>query len=914
MKRKSIILLVGAVLIAAGLLGQTPAQAYEKWVEFTIVRITEPATGSTVPQGKTISLKCVAAIDIDVVACVASPTQVNDPLTFTWTATAGTFSDSSGPEATWTAPAANGNVTFTVTASDETTTPTYADDANRSHSITVTVVNPGIRYVKANATGSNDGTSWANAYTDLNNAITQASAGSEFWVAAGTYKPDGTYRSNSITINKDLKIYGGFAATETALYQRDWVANETILSGDIGTVGSDADNSYWVSRISNSSAVLDGFTVTKGRGANTDGAGTYISGYSPTIRNCTYKDNITDGGDADGGGIHCWNASPTVIGCLFIDNEAGDDGGAVCNKSGSSGKYINCAFYSNAAQGDNAGRSDGGAIFNTASETYPVASNPTFVNCAIAGNSTARDGGGAATEESSSPACSVTYVNCTFYGNTAGDDGGALACKDGCSNTVKNCILWANDATSNGDQIWNSSSTVTVSYSDVQGSYTGTGNINSDPSFAKTADLDGADNRWLTFDDGLRIRFDSPCVDAADGDAKDSYTDADANVRDALGLKHIDIRTVTNTGTGTPAYYDMGAYEAAVEHVIFISVDGLAGLHLDDDTLMGSASSSVMPNMKRFRDEGMWTYNARTDYAYTETTPNHVTMLTGRPVTQPAGWANTTYHGWYYNGSFTDQSYTLHAYYEAGKGNPNVSYEASVYDVVHDRGGTTAEYAGKDKFIIHEWSYDLDSGRLDQVTPPDDTRDKIGTFEWTTDAGDSTAADWNSSVLLGKFIDGSNKPEYDFNFVFLHLKGPDKVGHQAASPWNSATWDNAVKDVDSRLGTVLSMVESSGNKAWYDNTVIVITADHGGTGTGHGDATNQYNFTIPFGVWGHLIPHGDAYTYSDGTRVSPTAGTRPDYNAANKPIRHADGVDLALNLMGMPSIDGASITGMGIGQ
>jgi hypothetical protein len=96
--------------------------------------------------------------------------------------------------------------------------------------------------------------------------------------------------------------------------------------------------------------------------------------------------------------------------------------------------------------------------------------------------------------------------------------------------------------------------------------------------------------------------------------------------------------------------------------------------------------------------------------------------------------------------------------------------------------------------------------------------------------------------------------------------------------------------------------------------VIVITADHGGTGTGHGDATNQYNFTIPFGVWGHLIPHGDAYTYSDGTRVSPTAGTRPDYNAANKPIRHADGVDLALNLMGMPSIDGASITGMGIGQ
>ncbi len=904
MKHKSITLMVGAVLIAAGLLGQSPARAYERWVEFTIVRITEPAAGSTVPQGKTISLKCVAALDVDVYSC-DNLTQYLDTLTFTWAATAGTFSDNSGPEAVWTAPATNGQVTFTVTASDDGS-PTYANDTNRSHAITVTVVNPGIVYVNDNATGANNGTSWANAYTDLGNAISQAGAGSELWVAAGTYKPNGAYRSNSIAINKDVKIYGGFAGTETAAYQRDWVANQTILSGDIGTVGSDADNSYWVTTVSNSSAVLDGFIITKGRGANTDGAGSYISYCSPTIRNCTYNDNITDGSDADGGGIHCWRAGPTVVGCLFIDNEAGDDGGAVCNKSGSSGKYVNCAFYSNAAQGDNGGRSDGGAVFNTASETSPMASNPVFVNCVMAGNSTVRDGGGAATAESSTPASSATYINCTLYGNTAGDDGGGLACKDGCSNTVKNCILWANDAASNGDQIWNSASTVTVSYSDVQGGYAGTGNINSNPYFAKTTDLDGADNRWLTFDDGLRIKFHSPCVDAADGDAKDSYTDAEANICDALGLKHIDLRTVTNTGTGTPAYYDMGAYEAAVEHAIFISVDGLAALHLDDGTLMGSASTAVMPNMKRFRDEGLWTYNARTDYAYTETTPNHITMLTGRPVTQPAGWANTTYHGWYYNGSFTDQGYTLHGYYGAGMGNPNVSYEASVYDVVHDRGGTTAEYAGKDKFVIHEWSYDLGSGRLDQVTPPDDGRDKIDTFEWT---GDSS--DWNSATLTGKFIDGNGKPEYDFNFVFLHLKGPDKVGHQ--SGWNSTAWDNSVKDVDLRLGTVLSMVGNAANKAWYGNTVVIVTADHGGTGTGHGTASDQYNYTIPFGVWGHLVPHGDAYTYSDGTRVSPTAGTRPDYNAANKPIRHADGPDLALNLMGMPSIDGASIKNMGIG-
>ncbi|GEM_PF-4829848 len=902
MTRKPIMTILVAALMAAGWLGQEPAQAYEKWVEFTIVRITQPATGSEVPTEKTITLKCVAALDIDVTACVSNPSQVTDTLTFTWSASAGSFSDNSGDTATWTAPATTGAVTITVTASDDGS-PTYANDTNRSHSITLNIVDPGIVFVNDNATGANNGTSWANAYTSLVNAISQASAGSELWVAAGTYKPNGDSRGNVISLNKNVKIYGGFAGSETALYQRDPVANETILSGDIGTVGNDSDNSYHVVVITDSSAVLDGFTVTKARGWS-DGGGAYVTSCSATLHNCIFEDNIITGGDADGGGIHCWKASPTVIGCVFIDNEAGDDGGAVCNKSGSSGKYINCAFYSNATQGANAGRSDGGAIFNTASETSPVASNPTFVNCVIAGNSTVRDGGGECTAEELAVS-NATYLNCTFRGNTAGDDGGAVACKDGCTVTLKNCILWDNSAAGNGDEIWNSSSTVNVTYSDVQGGHAGTGNINSNPYFADTSDLDGADNRWLTFDDGLRIQFHSPCVDEADGNAKDSYTEADADERDALGLKHIDIRTVANGGTGTPAYYDMGAYEAAVEHVIFISVDGLAALYLDDDTLMGSANGAVMPNMKRIRDEGMWTYNARCDYFNSETTPNHVAMLTGRPVSQPAGWANTTYHGWTYNSGFLDQTWSLHGYYGAGKGNPNVSYEASVYDIVHDRGGTTAEYAGKDKFIIHEWSYDLDSAQGDQVTPPNDGYDKIDTFEWT---GDNT--DWNSAVLVSKFING-NVPEYDFNFVFLHLKGPDKVGH--SSGWDSGTWDNAVKDVDSRLATVLNMVESSSNEAWYSNTVIILTADHGGYLTyGHGTETNQYNYTIPYGVWGHLIPHGDAYTYSDGTRVSPGTG-RPAYTDADQPIRHADGPDLALNLMGMPSIDGASITGMGIG-
>ena len=74
-----------------------------------------------------------------------------------------------------------------------------------------------------------------------------------------------------------VAIYGGFVGTETMLAQRDFVANVTILSGEIGAAGN-SDNSYTVIRnINNSltaSAILDGFTITAGyANFNSSGAG-----------------------------------------------------------------------------------------------------------------------------------------------------------------------------------------------------------------------------------------------------------------------------------------------------------------------------------------------------------------------------------------------------------------------------------------------------------------------------------------------------------------------------------------------------------------------------------------------------------------------------------------------------------------
>jgi hypothetical protein len=108
-------------------------------------------------------------------------------------------------------------------------------------------------FVNNAATGSNNGTSWINAYTDLQNAINNAADGDEIWVAKGTYFPtrpadnlntvDPNNRKNSFTVLTNVKLYGGFIGNETLLNQRDWNTNQTILDGNIGN-SSNVDNCY----------------------------------------------------------------------------------------------------------------------------------------------------------------------------------------------------------------------------------------------------------------------------------------------------------------------------------------------------------------------------------------------------------------------------------------------------------------------------------------------------------------------------------------------------------------------------------------------------------------------------------------------------------------------------------------------
>ena len=320
-----------------------------------------------------------------------------------------------------------------------------------------------IIYVNANATGANNGTSWEDAYTDLQDAIAVSEATDQIWTAAGTYQPTaGTNRTISFVLPEGVRLYGGFAGVETSLEQRDVEANVTELSGDIGTLDDNTDNSYVVVDISGTSdSILDGFVITDAyndqRSSNI-GGGILSRDGSATLANLTISDNIAGDGAGiaansselqisnvvlsnnsvirDGGGYYSRNGNSTLSDVTFISNSAGDRGGAIYYNN-SNDVFTNIEFNSNRAE-------SGGAVFNSSRDLE--LSDSSFFN-----NSATEDGGAIFNTSNGNP----NLTNLNFVSNTAINDGGAIF-NDGGSPVIIDAVFADNIANSSGGAFYSS--------------------------------------------------------------------------------------------------------------------------------------------------------------------------------------------------------------------------------------------------------------------------------------------------------------------------------------------------------------------------------------------------------------------------------------------------------------------------
>ena len=353
----------------------------------------------------------------------------------------------------------------------------------------------GLCYVDGSASGTNDGSSWTDAYTDLQSALGDVSC-TEIWTAAGAYLPDGASpgdRTLSFVLPSGVAVYGGFAGTESMRSQRDLTANITILSGDISVSNVSLDNSYHVVDAggADSTSVLDGFTITLGHADGSDpdnyGGGMYNHYGSPVLANLIFSDNYASTG---GGGMYNVSTfpAPELTNVTFDNNSAGTFGGGMYNTS-SSPTLTDVTF-----NGNHSSLSGGGM---TNSVNAPTLTNVTFYNNSAATN------GGAMSDTLSSP----SMTNVTFSGNSAGTLGGGMYNTSSSNPVIYDGIFW-----DDGTEIYVSGdSTLTVTDSIIQGGCPTGGSctnvIDSDPLLGLLQD-NGGETETMALGPG------SPAIDA----------------------------------------------------------------------------------------------------------------------------------------------------------------------------------------------------------------------------------------------------------------------------------------------------------------------------------------------------------------------------------------------------------------
>lgn len=478
-----------------------------------------------------------------------------------------------------------------------------------------------IIHVDVNATGSNNGSSWTDAFTDLQTAFTATLPGDSIWVAQGVYKPTTTTtRSISFVLPNGVKTFGGFNATELLFSQRNFLSYVTILSGDIGVIGNTSDNSYHVVATANVSntTVLDGFKIISGNATNGPGGGLFNSSGNPSVSNCIFEYNLAE----TGGAVSQFNGGQsTFTNCTFQNNICDNYGGAIEVRAGSFFMF-GCKITSNVS-----GLQGGGL--------YLYGGTIHIDRTVISGNSAASAGGAI----NSNYYSALTLTNSLIAGNHASNFS-AISISSGNSNgqLILGCTIADNFGSPNtstcvatnnntivGDCIFRGNAdaveldyyTSTVDHCMIEGGFTGPGAnqiFTSNPGF-----ISPGNSLLAPFDAAAynyHVNVLSPAVDAGDSNFIVAIYVADLDNNDRIHGQNIDIGCYENPycafnlainasgntnicpGSNVTLTASSGTSflwsNAATTSAITVSNAGIYSLAVDSAGCLGNASQQVI--------------------------------------------------------------------------------------------------------------------------------------------------------------------------------------------------------------------------------------------------------------------------------------------------------------------------------
>jgi arylsulfatase A-like enzyme len=217
-----------------------------------------------------------------------------------------------------------------------------------------------------------------------------------------------------------------------------------------------------------------------------------------------------------------------------------------------------------------------------------------------------------------------------------------------------------------------------------------------------------------------------------------------------------------------------------------------------------------MPNLQNLITESAYSLSAQTIYP-SSTLPAHSSMLSGLCPAK---------HGVTWNDYLPSKGYAI---------------GTDIFDLAHAAGLHTLMVVGKEK--------------LRQVSEPASTDD----FKFINDRDTVIAQTVTTLIPQG------------FGLFFVHFPTPDAMGHEYG--WLSPEQLSVLYRSDEALAAILEALDQAGMR---QDTLLIISADHGGHDTTHGSSRTE-DMTIPWIISGPGVKPGLLTTDINTTDTAATA-------------------------------------------